>query len=544
MPIRTDADGKVILRFNGGLNARSSELDIDPGECSDGKNFDLVWGRKTLQRRKPFDAVATAPNGAAIRGGAQLLKSDGTRSVLIQAGGIVYSWDGTSGSGGMTQVGVCSSASRLRGYIEGNSVKDGNVLIGDLNLATPVKQWNGTTFSTLTTNLGSDFYAKYISVQNERAIYANCKEGSTARSHLLVGSARDTFGTITTANRPSSSLGVGDAFFLPMPNLKPVNSLITGIGQEIIVGTYLGDFYRLTGVDSKDYALNEFYASISSEPDEGAAFVGNDILFSRHGAIDSMSGVERFGNIETDDISQWLRPLVENIESFTLVYNHRLKKLYAFPKGGGKVYVLHKSFIDEQHSHRLLGTIPQGQGLLSPWSVWDTDHGFAFNPTMVMRLKDPNDGLEYIYMGAADGTLYRLDAPSVGADPGSNDINCQRLSGVIRIPPARAYSLNGWVLHRQLFSHTITLKFEYGGEQLFDKTVTVTMDAASNAPVFGGSVYFGGSTYFNSSFNGGRLQRRKFSPPGVAENIQVRVTVDGAKDFFIEELGLQFKVSA
>src|SRR3990167_9648519 len=91
-------DAKLLkLRFGGGLHSRASEEDIDPRECHDGKNFSLDAENQQFRPRRPFDLIGTLPNGAEVRGGATLLKSDGTISTLFQGGANVYEWDGLTG---------------------------------------------------------------------------------------------------------------------------------------------------------------------------------------------------------------------------------------------------------------------------------------------------------------------------------------------------------------------------------------------------------------------------------------------------------------
>ena len=155
-----DTKNVIRIRFGGGLNTQSSEAVFDPEECASGKNFELDLDNDQFMRRKPVEKVAEAPNGAPIRGAAQLLTSTGTRSLLIQAGNSVYEWDGTSGSSGMTFVDTVNSGARLRGTLESNSPKDNKVLIADLGLQEPVTTWDGTNFDVLAHDLVGDFKAR------------------------------------------------------------------------------------------------------------------------------------------------------------------------------------------------------------------------------------------------------------------------------------------------------------------------------------------------------------------------------------------------
>ena len=67
-----------------------------------------IWPKR--RSRGPFDEIGTAPNGSEIRGFATLLKTDGTETMLVQAGPTVYKWDGTA----FTNVGTVNQLAQLR----------------------------------------------------------------------------------------------------------------------------------------------------------------------------------------------------------------------------------------------------------------------------------------------------------------------------------------------------------------------------------------------------------------------------------------------
>tara|TARA_Y100000310_G_scaffold343439_2_gene451082 strand:+ start:1090 stop:2721 length:1632 start_codon:yes stop_codon:yes gene_type:complete len=529
----------LILRFGGGLNTRSSPTQVKPGEAIAGKNFDMDFENSQFGKRKGVAAVASVPNALEIRGFAQLEKADKTRSFLVQGGNTVYEWDGTSGSGGMTAVHLINSGARIRGQIEANSTSDDKVYIADLAQVLPVQEWDGTTFQALSHNLSGDFFARYIVVENERAFYGNIK-ATTVTGHLLVASARDAPATITVTNRPSSSLGVGDAFFLPMPNLRPINGLVSAFGK-VVSGTQGSNFFELLGTDAKDHSMSLFaVASSGNEGDEAIVFADNDVLFGRSGVIDSLGATEKFGDVETNDISRWIRPDVQNITSWTLEYSSRFKKLYAFPNTGGRVFVLHKSLLDDVANRIATGEfVANPEPRLSPWSVWETDSTFNFDITASMRMFRPTDGLEFVYLGTADGTLIQLEAET-GGDPSSTDIVAERTSQTFTIPPGDVFEAKGWIRYKQGFSGTVTLTFEHGGEKVFDQSISVSLTAAARNAVFNSSTaFFNSDDYFNTSF-GGRLSRTTFSSAGSSDQIQVKASITGSADFFIEEIGLQF----
>ena len=262
-------DYPLVIKFGGGLHTRASEPDIDPAEASDGKNFYLDLENKELRPRKPFDLIGTVPNASEIRGGASLLKSDGTVSTIFQAGTKVYSWDGTTN---FTHVGTVDATAKLRGHWRShNWIPSDKVIITDLSLVETVKEWNGTTFqsTTFTKETGAafgNFYAKYCSVSNERAVFGNVKDGSSTSPHLIVGSAGSDFTQISVAQRPVSSLSTDDPFYIPMPDLKPINGMVEAFGVSVF-STEKGRLFNLTGTtDRKSTRLNSSHVSESRMP--------------------------------------------------------------------------------------------------------------------------------------------------------------------------------------------------------------------------------------------------------------------------------------
>src|SRR3990167_4758607 len=301
-------DAKLLkLRFGGGLHSRASEEDIDPRECHDGKNFSLDADNQQFRPRRPFDLIGTLPNGAEVRGGATLLKSDGTISTLFQGGANVYEWDGLTG---FTKVATVSSTAKLRGRLESNWQLSDKVLITDLALVDPVKEWNGTTFQNVTFtdedgyNFGT-FKARYCYVSNERAIFANVSSNSVATPHLVVGCKRGDYTNITVANRPSSAMSALDPFFLVQPDNQYINGIIEAFGQTVI-SSKLGSLYKLTGADATDFAISLLAQRAGPSSDEGIELAVNDIVLGAQGRVKSIKGVQQFGDVEQNDLSFWI----------------------------------------------------------------------------------------------------------------------------------------------------------------------------------------------------------------------------------------------
>jgi hypothetical protein len=523
-------DVTVTIKFGGGLHTRASEDEIDPREAADGANFLLDLENRELRNRPPFDLIGTVPNAAEIRGGFSLLKADGSVALGIQAGATVYEWDGGTT---FTPIGTVNSSAKLRGHWRSHLwALDDKILITDLTLNETVKEWDGTTFQSVafTNELAvafGNFYARYLSVTNERAVFSHVKAVSTTTPHMIVGCQRGDYTVITVSNRPSSSLNEQDPFFLLSPDLRPINGMQEAFGTSVL-STEQGRLFNLTGSSAKDFAFDDFYPGSHASGDESIAYVGNDIIYGRKGRIESVRDTNRFGDSEADDLTKQIANEVEDFTGWNIIYNSRLNRAYCFPDDQSEVWALN---------------IAMRGGDVSPWMRWNTQHALAFQPTFVMSMLDPSDGLEYTFMGDADGNFYRLEGSGAG-DGGTSNITTEWLTKLHSAPlDAEVYNIEGYIKYRKNVAATVTLNFEYGGQTAFDQAVTITIPALSGIPYFGGDFYFGGDVYFGVKFEN-RLLRQKFQAAGQASDMQVRVTVDGTTDIRINEIFLRMTAAS
>lgn len=521
----------VILTFGGGINAKARQMDVNINECTDGDNFDLNPSYQALTRRRAFDLSATVPNTSQINGYAQLIARDGSVSTLIQAGTNVYEWDHSST---FTLRGSVAANTKMRGPRDQNWTLDEYVIITDLNKNEIVKKWDGTAFSTHTTSLVGSFYAKYCRVVRERAWFGNVKTGSTDLPHLVVGSELSNAEVLSTSDRPASTLGYDSAFYIPMPDLKPIN------GMEAAFGTFLfstskGRLYQLSGSSAFDFEINEFYPGSAASGDEAIANIGNDVLFGLPGRIETLSGTLNYGDVESDDLSLWISPRIEDVPEWTIIYDRRLQKAFCFPSNQSAVWVMHKNML--QRSHVAGGNVNNAG--LSPWAKWTTGHTMAFSPTCVMPLIDGSSGLEVVYAGDSLGNIYKLDGDA-GIDAGTTSLTVTRTSGYLSIPEGSVFDVEGWVHYRKDFSATLTLTFLHAGKSIFDQDIIIPLTAGDGIAVYNGSDYYNLSSYYGRSFSG-RISRRDFTSAGQSSGFQVKVTVESDGDVQIDEIGLRFK---
>ena len=483
-------DFQTVMKFGGGIVTIASEDEIKETECSTGQNFVMELDNSSYRPRKPFQLMGTATNAADIKGYAQLIKKDNTISALIQAGDTVYEWDGASS---FTSRGTVDSGAKLRGTLDSNWTLEDKVLITDLTKTEVVKEWDGSTLSDMTTNLGTNFYAKYCFVENERAWYANVKT-SADTPHLIAVSELEDYDDLTTGNRPSSSLG----------------------------------------------AITPFYNGSAASGDESVVHVGNDVYFGREGAIESLASIQNIAEASVDDLSRFISNDVQSIAEWRLVYDRNTQRVYCFPKDTDEIWVFQKPMYDAVAKGAVMTTLGQFQ---SPWSRYTTRHTATFLPTTVWNMLDPATSTMAVYFGDTSGNIYKMEGSDFNGDGGTTDILTTRTSKSFQSPPGQKWDLNGWILYRKPSAEvTITLVFEFGGVAIFDQEIQLTLPAPANVTfsTYGGTSYYSGSYYYGTSFVS-RLSRQEWSAAGRASQIQVRAQIEGTTDFSIQEIGLNWE---
>lgn len=518
----------LSLRFGGGQHSSRTADEIDARECTEGKNYDLDLENTAFKVRPPFDLIGTVPNAAEIRGGITLKKTDGTTSTLFQAGNTVYEWDGDTT---FTSKATVNASSKLRGRIDHGWALDDKVFITDLNLQDVVMEWDGTTLSDMTENLTGDFKAKYCYIANERVYFANVESNSVATPHMLVGSTISDNETLSTANVPSSALGVGDPFYMLMPDLKPINGYVGAFGQSII-STEGGSIYKLTGTSAKDFAIQSLYADSSASGSESLIYTGNDVVYGRPGVIESISATDKFGDVENNDMSRWISDAVRTYTGWTNVYNRRTKRAYFFPTSQSEVWAFNQAILEKN---------------ISPWAKWTTTHASAFQPTFVMNMFDPADNLEYIFFGDSSGNVYRLEGTGSSGDAGSAEIIADRKSALISMPENMiAHSIDAYLKYlKQLSAVTVTVTYHWQGEEVHDVEKTLTMDSADSFPVYGDDdnyYYNDGETWYGVS-GLDKIYRQRLAPEGSGQDLQITLSVTGSVDFEILEHGINGKMN-
>lgn len=505
------------LLFGAGLNETGTP---SVHECASGQNFDLMMNRYSLVPRKPFDKMGTAPNGSEIRGLLQLIKRSGVETTLVQAGPTVYKWDGGTT---FTSVGTVSTASRLR---DNYWSLDDYIVCTDLEKATVVKKWDGTTFSTLTTGLASSLYAKYSVTHLGRVWMFNVKT-STDTPHLLVASAFENPNSYDTSKRAQdSSFTTGsEAFYMLTPDLRPINGVVLWLG-DLIISTQGGRLYKLTGSTSKDFAFVDFYARSNVVSEEAIAAVGNDVVFVREGGIvESLVSTNRYGDVATDDLSRWIPSTAKSLTSPIVVYDQTGQRVLFFQSG--EVAVLFKEIVTAGAPTSENGeTAP-----LSPWSVYKTTHSSGFSTSAAKHMRRPGTSDYTTFFGDSSGNVYDLDGSNLTGDGGTQAILCSRQTKVIDSPLNRI--VRGKVRYKRQAEVDFNIDFDWADEYNSSLvTMTLTGRDSTDEGYFGGTSYFNGTTYFNQGFEfANRPSFQTFSAIGKATAVVITVSAESYFQF-------------
>jgi len=519
---QSEDDLSIVLKFGGGIDSSASEDEIDSRGCSTGENFSLDLRNRNLKNRPAIDLIGTAPNGEEVRGFTTLVQADGTATMLVQAGDTVYKF---SVSGGFINVGTVDSLMKMRGHLHQYWPLDDKVIIADLNARDVVMEWDGGSLSDMSHNLVGDFKAKYIFVEDERARYANVISNSVTTEHMIVSSKLSDHDNLSTSDRPTSALGADDPYFLLTPDLRAINGIASAFGV-MAVSSERGSMYKIEGQDTSDTSIGKLHPRSFASGDEAMIYSGNDIPYGRVGRIESILSTDRFGEVASDDLSVPIKDQIKDLKDWTIAYNPRTDKVYFHAAGKEFVWEYNKTLA--------------GSGL-SPWSKLTTSHSMSMNPSTMMMCVDPDDNLEYIFMGDGDGNVYRLEGTGADGDAGSNDIKMSWRSKLFRLPPKMSFNdFEGYVSYRSGTSETISIKFLFAGSEPSNDTATVPLQGTPGTQFWGGANYWGEDKYWGVPFEG-RFRREELDANGNSEEFQIEVSYEGKGTIEINEIGLRFK---
>ena len=112
-----------------------------------------------------------------------------------------------------------------------------------------------------------------------------------------------------------------------------------------------------------------------------------------------------------------------------------------------------------------------------------------------------------------------------------------RTSGLIRAPEDNIFDIKGWILYRVLFDATVTLDFLFGGVGAPEQAINIRLP--NDGIVYNGDGYYSATDAFYAITFKKRLNRKDYKVAGRSSHYQVKVTIDSANDFEIQEIGIR-----
>lgn len=438
----------------------------------------------------------TAPNAADIRGILQLIKRDDTETTLIQSGGNVYRWNGATA---FTSMGTVATSSQLRATYWS---LDDYIVVTDLQKATVVKQYDGTTFSTLTTGLGTNLFAKYGIVHNGRVWLFNVTT-STDTPHLMVASAFEnpkSFDTTQRAVTGTFTTGL-EAFYMLTPDLRPINGAVRTLAGDLILSSKGGSLFRLTGTNAATYAFVPFYPASDAIGNESMASMGNDIVYMRRGGnIDSLAATQNYGDVAADDLSRWISTTCASLTDAITVYDQDRQKVFFYVSG--KVLVLFKDIL---YGGALVGE--KGERVkASPWSVYRTNDSANFNTSAAAYIRRPGASTHSVYFGASDGRIFDMNGTGAGGDGGASAIPVVRKSRLITNEDGMNFIRHitrGNVQYQRIDQVPFNIELDWADEYIASTASIVLLGspAPTTGAFYGGAFYYGGTSVYSQGFS-------------------------------------------
>jgi len=331
-----------------------------------------------------------------------------------------------------------------------------------------------------------------------------------------------------------SGLNENDAFYLLSPNGKPFNGAVA-FYNTIIMSTEDGRLFKLTGSDSTNYAIDEYYPGSAVLGSEGIANIGNDLVFVRSGReVERLSSTERFGDISTDDLSKWIPTSVKLMSDPIVVYDQEKQKIYFFDSGLTGLLVLDKKHFDEGRQ--------DSTGQLSPWILYKTNLPSNFTSKCAVQVRDPlsTKNIKTVFWGDDSGNIYNMNGTSGGGDGGEKNVSTYRKTRIIGELDTINEVMSGIIQYtrkQNTNSTPVELAFNWGDEY-HRELVTINLKTSF---AIGGAVFFGDGFYWNETdnyWNAGRVvddqvSSLSFSAPGRGQNFQLEVQITDTDDFSI-----------
>lgn len=380
---------------------------------------------------------------------------------------------------------------------------------------------------TITADGEVTLYAKYGVIHNGRQWLFNVTTDSDDTPHLLVASAFENTESYDTAARAADgAVTENEAFYMLMPDLKPING-VAQFNRQLVISTVDGKLFRLTGSDATDYAWVDYYSGSSAIGTETMVNFGNDVALMRDGGrIDTLRQTDASGDVTVDDISRWIPNATRSLTDALSVYDNDYQKVYFFVDN--KILVLYKEHLYGSNT--------------SPWSVFRTALGFKFNTSAAVRIKEPGKQSYSVYVGGTSGEIYDLNGEGNG-DAATTGIQTLRRNNLIEELNTKQGMLVGSVQYRRAGQVALNMSCDWSEEYNITTAIVNLKGRDPNVvdpTYYAGAGYYGGDDYYNGGFLfQGKPTTQRFSPAGRGPAFFFEIATDSIYDFQVDHITLE-----
>jgi hypothetical protein len=363
---------------------------------------------------------------------------------------------------------------------------------------------------------------------------------ATDTPHLLVASKFEDPTSYDTTLRASSTTfsatGGVEAFYMLTPDLRPINGACLYY-DKLIVSTEGGKLFVLTGTNSTNYAFDDFYPKSNAVGLESIVSAGDDVYYMKQGgAIESLKSTQKFGDVETDDLSRYIMNTVAGISSCMTIYDQQRQKVLFFVSG--KILVLFKDFIYE-------GALIDDKGTkakVSPWTVYTTQLSSGLTPAAAKYLRIPSGTNYTVYFGDSAGKIYDLNGTGATGDGGTASIVVNRTTRIIDGRDGLKtmnHVTHGTVEYARIEQVSVSITLDWSDEYS-SSTASVLLagaTAANSGVYYGGSYYFGGANYYSQGVSFlNRISHKNFSHVGKGPGCTITVTTNSPLNYQINHI--------
>lgn len=329
--------------------------------------------------------LASGGSGAAITGGIEFVKSDGTRIVVCgTTHGRRYRVDPITGAGTEIETGLTTGTKHYFAAYNDKLIM--------CNRADAPSKYDGTTVSAL----GGTPPTKGgpVKVHGNRVFFLDGEAKSDVVWSAL--NAEEDYTTATSAGRASISPNDGSDLLDLIPS---INELVLLKGSRP---------YRLQGTSPSTFTIANVVpttGSVGAISSQGAAFAVNQVWYAARNGMVSLVGVQQFGDLRESFASDKIRPYWEPGSAVELSINRLVDCVMAYDSQWNRLYLSVDTNNDGQNDTVLVYDL-----ITKGWSVWD-----GIGVASMWPVLNTSTGTTEMWAGGYDGRIRILNR-SVGTE--------------------------------------------------------------------------------------------------------------------------------